>query len=272
MEIKSLQLELLKMMKDFHQVCGANNLKYYMLGGTALGAVRHKGFIPWDDDMDIGMPRCYYDEFCKKAQTILPPYLEVRYYKNANKSPFHFVKLINKNTTLIENRYTDYVEGLYIDVFPLDYMKKNNVFEMIRYKLIKVLHTFIMKHASTERQVTIKGKMFTPIAKAIPLKVLHSILEFLMKINNDPKSPDLCNFLGAWGVREIISQTVFGKPNLYKFEDSEFYGPEKSHDYLKSLYGNYMQPPPIKDQVCRHNYHYVNLNLPYRDYIKDHSK
>ena len=272
MEIKTLQQELLKMMKNFHQVCEANNLKYYLLGGSALGAIRHKGFIPWDDDMDVGMPRYFYDEFCKKAQTILPPYLEIRYYKNTNKSPFHFVKLINKNTTLIENSYTNYVEGVYIDVFPLDNMKPNDVFENIRYKLIKISHSFVMKHASTKKQITIKSKIFTPLAKILPLKVLHSFLEYLMTKNTDEKSSAFCNFLGSWGLRELVSKSVFGEPVLYKFEDSEFYGPKNSHAYLTSLYGNYMQPPPKKDQVCRHNYHYVNLNLPYRDYIKEHIK
>lgn len=269
MDANALQQELLKMMKDFHQVCVDNDLAYYMLGGTCLGAIRHKGFIPWDDDMDVGMPRKAYEEFVKKAQKILPQYMEIRYYKNTQKSPFHFVKLINKNTTLIEKMYTDYVEGVYIDLFPLDYIDPVFFSEMKRFKLIKLFHALVMKHASTEKQNTLKGRFFTLLAKMIPLKVLHFVLEKLMVSNGDKNKSCICNLLGAYGEREIIPQSVFGKPTLYKFEDANFYGPEKYGEYLERIYGNYMQLPPEKDRVLRHNYHYVNLTLPYRAYIKD---
>lgn len=269
METKPLQLELLKMMKDFHQVCNDNNLVYYMLGGTCLGAVRHKGFIPWDDDMDVGMPRCAYNEFIKNAQKILPPYLEIRFYKNTANSPFHFAKLVNKNTTLIEKMYTNYVEGVYIDVFPLDYIDPKSYWELKRFKWVKHLHSLVMRHVSTDNRLTVREKILAPIAKIIPLKILHFVLELLMTMNTNENSSYYCNFLGAWEMRETILQSVFGNPVLYRFEDAEFYGPEKYDEYLKSLYGDYMQPPPEKDRVCRHDYHYVNLNLPYRDYLKE---
>ena len=272
MNAKLLQHELLKMMKEFHQVCVDNGLTYYMLGGTCLGSIRHKGFIPWDDDMDIGMPRKAYNEFIQKAQKILPPHMEIRYYKNAQNSPFHFVKLINKNTTLIEKMYTNYAEGVYIDLFPLDYIDPDFYFEKKRFKLIKLFHTFVMKHVSTEKQTTLKGRLFTPIAKMIPLKALHFALEKLMVNNYDKNKSYVCNLLGAYGEREIVPQSFFGKPTLYKFEDTDFYGPENYDEYLKRIYGNYMQPPPEKERVLRHNYHYVNLNLPYRDYIKTQIK
>lgn len=269
MEIKLLQKELLNMMKNFHQACVSHKLKYYMLGGTCLGAIRHKGFIPWDDDMDVGMPRCYYNRFIENAQAILPSQFELRFYKNTPKSPFHFVKLINKETTLVENLYTNYVEGVYIDVFPLDYMETNSYWEYKRFKWIKHLHSLIIKHACTMKPFFTKEKILTKVAKMVPLNVLHASLELLMTKNNNENSSSYCNFLGAWGEREIVSQSIFGQPVLYKFEDCEFYGPEKYDEYLKSLYGDYMQPPPEKERVLRHNYYYVNLNMPYREYIKE---
>ena len=108
-ETRDLQLALLNMMKSFHEVCQENNITYYMLGGTCLGAIRHSGFIPWDDDMDVGIPRKDYEKLCRIAKDILPSNLALRYYTNTANSPFHFVKLINTNTTLIENNYRNYV-------------------------------------------------------------------------------------------------------------------------------------------------------------------
>ena len=73
--------------------------------------------------------------------------------------------------------------------------------------------------------------------------------------------------MGAWKDREIINRNVFGKPTLYAFEDTEFYGPENADAYLTSLYHDYMTLPPAEKQVPRHDYHYVNLNLPFSDYV-----
>ena len=115
-----LHSRLLSMAKVFHAFCVENGLQYYMLGGTMLGAVRHKGFIPWDDDMDFGMPRKDYDRFLKLAEEKLPAPFEVTCYKNVAKTPIHYAKQIDGSATLVEDSYHDFVEGLYIDIFPLD--------------------------------------------------------------------------------------------------------------------------------------------------------
>ena len=264
-----LHEELLKMMKAFHEVCNKNHYKYYMLGGTCLGAVRHKGFIPWDDDMDVGMLRDDYERFCKEAERILPPYLELRFYKTEKNSPFHFIKLINKNTTLVERNFKNYTEGLYIDIFPLDGIRKYNVIRKFRFKWIRVLHALIMNHCYTKDNRETLKVCFEFFAKKIDLSLLHHWLEKAMTrecaYNN---SSYLCNYLGAWGAREIIPAKVFGTPKLYQFEDSEFYGPVNADEYLKNLYGDYMQLPPENKRVCKHDYYYINLNKPYMEYME----
>lgn len=271
MEINTneLQKNLLEMMKLFHDTCEKNHLTYYILGGTCLGAIRHKGFIPWDDDMDVGMPRKDYDRFCQMAMNILPSHLEIVYYKNNKKSPFHYIKLIHRNTTLIERSYTNYIEGLYIDVFPLDGMDQYNIGGKIRAKIIWICKALMIYSCTTLPKKELYKKVIKLVAKVIPLSFIHFIVEKLMTINKREKTKLLCNFFGAWEPREIISSSIFGHPTLYSFEDAYFYGPEHAEQYLTSLYGNFMQLPPEKDRICRHNYHYVNLNLPYRDYIKE---
>lgn len=265
-ETRDLQLALLNMMKSFHEVCQENNITYYMLGGTCLGAIRHSGFIPWDDDMDVGIPRKDYEKLCRIAKDILPSNLALRYYTNTANSPFHFVKLINTNTTLIENNYRNYVEGIYIDVFPLDGMENIGLFQKIRARAIRVLHAIIMNHYYTGEPKPGLKNAFTIFAKALSMKMIHNILEKMMVQDKRPDPRYYCNFLGAWKDREIIKREVFGKPTLYTFEDTEFYGPENADAYLTSLYHDYMTPPPVEKRVCRHDYYYVDLNMPFREF------
>lgn len=263
---RSLQMELLKIMKEYHRLCQEFSLRYYMLGGTCLGAIRHQGFIPWDDDMDVGMPRKDYERFCELANKELPDDLEIRFYKTVDNSPFHFAKLINKKTTLIEPKYHDYIEGIYIDVFPLDNMSEYTLSNKLRCQQIWFKHACIMNHCSTESKKGVVRQVFQRYSKIKKLDKLHASLERLMIKENDKEAKYLCNYLGAWKEREIIPVEIFGKGTLYKFEDAFFYGPNNADYYLHSLYGDYMRLPPKEKQVCRHDYYYVSLEKPYREY------
>lgn len=256
---------LLTMAKDFHQICVDNNLKYYMLGGTMLGAVRHKGFIPWDDDMDFGMPREDYDRFISISHRILPEHYELRFYKNAANSPMHYAKFIDNRTTLIETSYTNYVEGLYIDIFPLDGAGSGSCSDRIRAKRILWKQILIMNHCTTREKTGLR-KLLKKYAQMRNLDSLHASVEKLMTAKKLSESTLIANYLGAWAEKEIMPKEVMGTPRLYSFEDTEFYGSNNADAYLTSLYGDYMKLPPKEKQVFKHNYFYLNYNLPYRDY------
>ena len=264
-EAKEIQVVLLEMMKGFHKACSENGINYYMLGGTCLGAIRHSGFIPWDDDIDVGLPRKDYEKFCRIAGDILPSNLVLRYYKNTNNSPFHFVKLINKDTTLIEKNYKDYLEGVYIDVFPLDGLEKFSFPQKIRAKTIRFLHVLIMDFYFTGTKSGLKN-LLLKVSKKMNMIKIHSKIDKLMTKDKSDQPEYYCNFLGAWKDREIIKRDVFGNPTLYSFEDSEFYGPENADAYLRSLYNDYMVLPPVEKQVSRHDYYFVDLDLPFTKY------
>ncbi len=267
-DIERLRGCLLSMVKEFHRVCVENNLVYYIAGGTLLGAYRHKGFIPWDDDMDIVMPRSDYDTFLKLSTSVLPNNLEVRNYTNTEKSPFHFIKLIDKNTTLIEKFYTDYVEGVYIDVFPLDGMGKNSYADKLKCRKIWKLHTMIIRHCSTDAGISTVDNIKNTISKAMSLKLLHRMVENEVQSIDYDASEYVINYFGAWGAKEIMPKVYFGTPKLVDFEDIQLFAPENVHDYLSSLYGDYMKLPPKEQQVLRHSYHYLDFDMPYSEYLK----
>lgn len=267
-DVKILQDHLLSMLAKFHKFCEDNGLTYYIIGGTFLGAVRHKGFIPWDDDMDIGMPREDYEKMCNMLSDKLPSNLELRFYKNTEKSPFHFVKLVDSNTTLIERAYTDYVEGAYIDVFPLDGARdyKNNIFERIRCKRIWFEKAMILYNSMTESRPSLVKKILIMIAKSQELRKMHERIEKKITRYSFAESEYIANFYGAYMERDICPKKYFGTPKLYEFQGFKFYGPEDSDNYLKGVYGDYMKLPPLDQQILKHNYYYINLNLPFREY------
>lgn len=124
-----LQKCLLHMLKDIDMVCCKHNITYMLGGGTALGAVRHKGFIPWDDDLDINMPRQDYENFIKIMNEELGEYYEFS-YPNSKNVEYPFLKIHKKDTKFIELFDNGFFDGVWIDVFPIDYAHENN---LIRY-------------------------------------------------------------------------------------------------------------------------------------------
>ena len=268
---EEIHSKLLEMAKDFHDLCEKNHIDYYVIGGTCLGAVRHKGFIPWDDDMDIGIPRKDYNRFVSLSKSAFPKKYELRFYKNTKESPMHYVKFIDNTTTLIEKEYKNYVEGVYIDVFPLDEYENSGAVESLLRKIVLFCNGLVLYHCSTQRKAGVK-RIVQLFSKLMSVKVLHEIEEIIMRRTRNPKSKYLINYLGAWGEREIHLKETFGSPKKYEFENIWLYGPSDADRYLSTQYGDYMCLPPEKDRVFRHNYYYINLSLPYREFLKRNRK
>ena len=266
-DVNVLHSRLLEMAKFFHELCIKNNIQYYMLGGTMLGAIRHQGFIPWDDDMDFGIPRNDYNRFVEIAKDLGSSGYEIRYYRNAKNSPMHYAKFIDSNTTLVENHYHNYVEGLYLDIFPLDGADVGSIGDTIRNRKILLKHALIMNHCTTTEKRGFIRRIFNKYAKLRNLENLHSSLEKIMVEKNNKDTEYLANFLGAWAEKETIPRTIMGTPTLYKFEDTQFYGAEDFDGYLKSLYNDYMQLPPEEKRIFKHNYYIIDFNTPYREYM-----
>lgn len=240
---------LLNIAKAFHSICTNNGIPYYMLGGTMLGAVRHKGFIPWDDDMDFGVPREYYEKCINLLVNELPPYYKVETtYKN-DKIIGDFIKIQDTRTIIKEDKYKSNTKnhiGVNIDVFPLD--ETNGKRGMLSKN--RIIH--LLRSIDGYRLFSLNSRPLSKKIIALSIKIMlfpfgrHSILRITKKIASSGKGSFLANHYGAWKMKEIISKSIMGAPRLYLFEDMELFGVEKYDSYLVHLYNDWRELPPIE--------------------------
>ena len=262
-----LQNKLLEIIKQFDNYCREHGINYYIIGGTCLGALRHKGFIPWDDDADVGMLRREYDRFVECVKTDpLPNNLELKYYYTDKESPFHFIKLVDSNTTLIEQEYPDYVEGVYLDIFPLDAAASNEKLESIHQKKIFYLHSLLIWNKGDIHKLGLKHLLFKKWAKVHSAARIHKKLDIILKKYNSDSAQRIGNYLGSYGKREIVEKSLFGTPQDVLFEGIYLLAPEDSDGYLKKIYGNYMELPPEEKRVNKHDYKFLDLNHSYKSF------
>lgn len=271
-EINALQKKLLEMLGWFHDFCVTNNLIYYAIGGTILGAKRHAGFIPWDDDIDIGMPRTDYTRLCHilSQKPIDSRFVLETPYTADPDYCFPFCKLYDTTTTLIENSKHQLIRGIYIDIFPIDGIGDTKEEGKSNYVSIKRMIDFLkLRTIKITAKRSIHKNILLWVIQAIPRLLIsdHKLCQRIDKKCQKMRFEDKKwggNLLGAWGFREVMETVVFGSPKLYKFENIMIFGPEMSDQYLVNLYGDWKKLPPKEKQISHHDY-YLDLTSGYRE-------
>lgn len=265
-QLRKVQLCQLQIAKEFRRVCNILKLNYFLDSGTLLGAVRHKGFIPWDDDLDVGMLRKDYEEFLVKAPSILSDKFFLQTWYSDKKYGLAFAKLRMRNTVYIEeaSTTTGAETGFYIDIFPYDVYptsKRENRWQKRRYELyrraimVKTGYTpWIMNASGID--VTIKKIGYLPIKLYSKLNSRAYLIEKYEKMctkYNGVRTGYLFEQAGASNYgRWVIPEECLSSFVLLPFEDELFLCPEKYDEYLKAVYGNYMQLPPEDKRINRH--------------------
>lgn len=263
-DIRTLQLRLLKILKAFAEMCEAHGLRYYLEDGTLLGAVRHGGFIPWDDDVDIMMPRPDYELLIRHSAEWLPEPYEFVCFENDPAYPLQFGKVQDASTTLIERPHLYYLGGAYIDIFPMDGVPDSEAEQRRhdrRYHKLKSL--LYMTWRDPYKHGKGPASWWPLMLRKIypPRKVQEMMKTHSLKYPYED-SRFVANLFD--NMRGILDrEKELGKDGRVTFEGIEFRAPEDTDTHLTRLFGDYMTPPPPQE-IEQHNFHFLDLNTPYR--------
>lgn len=269
-ELKKIQSIQLKCLKEIVSVCDAEGIEYFLIGGSALGAIRHNGYIPWDDDIDIAMPRQDYMRFLEIAEAKLSSCYHIQSPYNEKHCPYYYSKIRIDNTVFMEycNRNLPIHHGVYVDVFPYDNVPDN---EDLNIKQFDRCQQLTRKFANRQiPDVCSKPSGLIGTIRAIVRRFVYYIYsftsyeklikqldeEFTRYNNTDTRAMACLNFpkrKAEYALKSDIYPLV-----KHKFEDTEFNIPRNYDAYLTSHYGNYNELPP-KEQRYGHKPYKVDL-------------
>ncbi len=260
-DVQKIELEILL---EFDRICKKNNITYQLFAGTLLGAIRHKGFIPWDDDIDVCMLRKDYEKFidcCKKD-------LDSKYFlqdRNSDKNTIlQFAKIRKNNTIFINHMEKDsgMHHGIYIDIFPLDNVKLNSLFGLLQPKLFNMLYMVSISRLENRAKNTknlfnkVVRLAFYYLFKLIPKSLIDKPMQSILRIYENVETKYV-NHLTNGASKERLKKYLREKESFYNIMEAEFEGhlfpiPMDYHDVLTKNYGDYMKLPP---EEKRHPHH-----------------
>lgn len=275
------QQALLNVFKQFTKFCEDNDLTYYAAYGTMIGAIRHHGFIPWDDDIDVFMFRKDYDRFVELRNSITDDKYKISVYVDG-KSPYPFAKFYTTEGTIWEYSQFPLIIGPWIDVFPIDEgdmddEKANKALERFHYTMWKyrksvayaswgeIVRDFLHLNLINGGMKLVKKVRYAPFKKKY-IKEIDSRLNDIRAI----KGKTLRCYSTAL-INEVFEKSWFEKTISVPFEDTTIYVPSGYHEFLTALYGDYMQLPPVAKRV-NHPAYFSDLKhtLTREEILKEH--
>lgn len=275
--IRELQLVELDILKEFIDICKNLNLRYFLAGGSVLGTVRHNGFIPWDDDIDVIMPRKDYETFLEKGQDLMQKKYFLQTYKTDPEYTMGYAKIRNSETTFIEAtvQKQNINHGVFIDIFPLDGYNPNrrikNAINKIQYKLYNI---HIDKSYTTNIKRSIKSRIINAFTDIIYgnkniVQLLEKKEKIATKYNYD-ESEYVCPFFDPVKapLSLVFPKNYFGNGVVKKFEGIDVVIPQNYDAFLKQHYGDYMKLPPEEERQPHHYNQIIDLEKSYKYYNK----
>lgn len=271
--LRKVQLIQLEIAKEIKRICEKNNISYFLDSGTLLGAIRHKGFIPWDDDLDIGMYRDDFQKFINIAPSELNKKYEMQTWMNDPNYGNAFIKIRKKGTKYVEKvASSQEINGIYVDVLPYDNFppKKND--QRAQGLKIEILKRMIYSKSNYKNWNN--SKSFLQKVKRrliyVPIQIVCLFISKKKLIEMFNKVATKYNGIDTDKVYEQTGSTKYGKWIIPKkcihnldyvlFEGEKFLAPIDSDLYLSSVYGNYMQLPPENERYNRHSIIEVNFD------------
>ena len=271
-DIKKVQNKILEIMVFIDEICKKNNIQYFIMGGTALGAVRHKGFIPWDDDLDIFMTVDNYEKFKKVFNSLNQDKFILQEWKVVD-DYLEYAKVRMNGTTFIEEAFKDrrdLHQGIYVDIMILHKCPKNKFIQKIIYFISKYLVLVGLLERNWKAKTTFQ-KFVVNLINFLPNKVLAKwgyklIYYYDKKLKNNFV---WCYFITKANFNQgIFDKSIFEEDRNIKFENVYLKAPKKIEDYLRIRYGDYMKLPSEKERK-EHIHAYIwDVDKDYKEYIK----
>lgn len=259
--LRELQLCELDILRDVLRIAKKHNLRIFMMGGTFLGAVRHRGFIPWDDDVDLGFSRTDYEIFLKVAPGELRQGYQLRHFASDPDMPYYPAQVVDPSFEILDtSAQVEKIRCAWIDLFPLDGVPEGRVsFFLHKYRL---LYLRMMLKYSQFSQVVAVDLAHRPLHERI-LMALGRRLRLERRLDTGRRmrlidrqlkkypyegAKRVVNFMGAYKFREMFPRTIYDSLSEYPFEDMALPAPSDYDAVLSRMYGDYMTPPPENEQ------------------------
>ena len=262
MTLKDIQSASLEILKDVHEFCQDNGIRYTLYYGTLLGAIRHNGFIPWDDDVDIAMPRPDYERFIKTYVSKKGFKLFSREGEEGDNVYIPFARVCEMEKTMAVCTYIPWcssMTGVWIDIFPLDGLEDEKTLALARIKKANQCRLLCSRvrlgKGKLDLDKGLKGLLKTLLKKLL-YRNRHYYFDRFISICKE-KDYSRMNFFSTLVnavYSEILPKSVCDKFLLNRFEDSEFYVMNGYDLCLKSMYGDYMKLPPVEQRVPKQDY------------------
>lgn len=258
--IRKLQLVQLEILKDVARFCDEENLTYYLFGGTLIGAIRHQGFIPWDDDVDIAMYRDDYETFIKS----FPKKKHDKYYIQNNHTDKDYSRFITKvrlnGTKQVERNLSDIPmhHGIYIDIFPLDHVPKTDgVCLKMRGTFIRILGALSglrvgKRDRSSKRRDTLK-QILRFVVMIFPRSAINNSFDYICSMSNKIVCDYTTCFASGYGwKKQLVKNETYANGQKVEFEGQKFNIPSNYEYLLTKVYGDYMKLPPVEKRTSGH--------------------
>ena len=255
-ELRLLQLLQLSAIQELLRLCGEMKMDVYAIAGTLLGAVRHRGFIPWDTDADFCLMRKDYERFIEQANEMIDPRFVIQsdYSDDKNRTCFARLRIVDTVINESGNSVSEKYSGFYIDIFPIDSVKAlPSSLDIIHHRILKVLiraKAFKRgkRFSSTKWKSLVSWFMVSPFL-LVPVKLLNSYINSFMKRHSNSACELVTNYNSKYGlVRQTMTRDIYGEPSFVSFEGLQLPAPAHVHEWLSKIYGEYSVPPPIKIQ------------------------
>lgn len=259
-ELKRIELDLLK---TIHRFCEENGIRYSLFAGSLIGAVRHRGFIPWDDDIDVLMPRPDYERFCRSFSA---PGASVHTFWNDPGYFYPFAKVYDDRTLLVEDRDPKGRSAVCVDVFPIDGLAdpKTAPRRILRVKARCLAALSLRRAPPLFRRRTWRRQLAVWLGsplRLVPLGIRKRIAKAYLRRFTEALTAapfDSAPFAGGlswgYGMSEVMPRSVFERTEPVPFEGGSFRAIVERDAYLSSVYGDYMTPPPPEKRVTHHDF------------------